>query len=93
MITAEIERLNARVAELNTSYAHIFRENELLRAQHEALMALPDALRNTLRMLEAAHRQLGMYTKDNPRIVKARAALIEAQRANRAAGIHEGEGK
>jgi hypothetical protein len=59
------------------------------RAQHEALLALPDALRNTLSMLEAAHRHLGMYTKDNPRIVKARAALIEAQRANRAAGIVE----
>jgi len=59
------------------------------RPQYEALIALPDALRNTLSMLEAAHRQLGMYTKDNPRIVKARAALIEAQRALRATGLME----
>ena len=42
---------------------------------------LRDALADTLRMLEAAHRQLGMWSKDNPRIVKARAALEATKEA------------
>ena len=43
---------------------------------HDDLVA---ALNDTLKMLEAAHRQLGMYSADNPRIVKARTALAKAE--------------
>lgn len=40
---------------------------------------LVEALKDMLRMAEAAQRQLGMWTKDNPRIVKARAAIAKAE--------------
>ena len=39
---------------------------------------LLDSLQVTLRMLEAAHRQLGMWTKDNPRIAAAHTAIAKA---------------
>jgi len=37
--------------------------------------ALVEVLADTLKMVEAAHRQLGIYSNDNPRIIKARALL------------------
>lgn len=36
------------------------------------------AAQDLRRMLEAAYRQLGMWSKDNPRIVKADAAIAKA---------------
>lgn len=44
--------------------------------------AAPDllaALRESTRMLEAAYRDLGRWTDDNPRIVKHRAAIAKAR--------------
>ena len=40
-----------------------------------AFRELVETQRETLRMLEAAHRQLGMWTDDNKRIQRARTAL------------------
>lgn len=51
----------------------------LIAAAPELLAGLSD----TLRMLEAAHRQLGMHSADNPRIVKAKAACALAMGAMR----------
>jgi hypothetical protein len=42
---------------------------------HAAVAELIETQRETLRMLEAAHRQLGMWTGDNKRILRAKAAL------------------
>jgi hypothetical protein len=47
-------------------------------ARLETRSEISEALKDTLRMLEAAYRQLGMWSKDNPRIMKARAALAAA---------------
>lgn len=46
---------------------------------HAAVKELAETQRVTLRMLEAAHRGMGMWTGDNPRIVRARAALERVQ--------------
>ena len=43
---------------------------------------LVEALADTLRMLEAAYRTLGMYHDDSKRIAKARAALARAKGAS-----------
>lgn len=48
-------------------------------AAHAAVAELVETQRTTLRMLEAAHRGMGMWTDDNPRIVRARAALLPFQ--------------
>lgn len=48
---------------------------ELVPALLAERAALVEALADTLKMVEAAHRQIGIYSKDNPRIVKARALL------------------
>jgi len=40
---------------------------------------LLDALQDTLRMLKAAHMQLGMQHNDNKRVVRAYAALSKAE--------------
>jgi hypothetical protein len=40
---------------------------------------LEAALSDVLRMLEAAHRQIGMHSDSNPRVIKARAALDKAR--------------
>lgn len=46
-----------------------------LRASADAVIELAATQRDTLRMLEAAQRQLGMYSADNPRVKRAIAAL------------------
>jgi len=46
-----------------------------LRASADAVTELAATQRDTLRMLEAAHRQLGMYSADNPRVKRAIAAI------------------
>ena len=43
---------------------------------HDDLLA---ALKDTLRMLEAAHMQLGMHPDSNKRVIKARAAVAKAE--------------
>ncbi len=50
-----------------------------------AIAELIETQRETLRMLEAAHRQLGMCSTDNPRILRARRAIANAN-ANANAG-------
>jgi len=52
------------------------RANAYLLANADQLL---EHLKTTLRMLEAAHRQLGMWTADNPRIQAARAAIAKAE--------------
>ena len=55
--------------------------NETKEANARLMSAAPDLLLSlveTTRMLEAAHRQIGMYSVDNPRIVAARAAIKKA---------------
>jgi len=50
-------------------------------ANARLIAAAPDllaALQDTLRMLEAAHRELGMFTAHNKRIIAARAAIAKA---------------
>ncbi len=56
-------------------------EEEEAQANARLIAAAPDllaALRDTLRMLEAAHRQLGMRPDDNKRVVAAKAILAAA---------------
>ena len=55
-------------------------EQENLRAR---IAELEKALKDTLRMLEAAYRQLGMWSKDNPRIRNASAVLTKGETPER----------
>ena len=50
-----------------------------LREARATVAELIETQSETLRMLEAAHRTLGMWTDENPRILRARAALANAQ--------------
>ena len=48
------------------------------------IVAAPDlreSCAELIKMVEAAHRQLGMWTDKNPRILKARAAMAKADAA------------
>lgn len=48
---------------------------ESIRGTRQAVMHLMETQADTLRMLEAAHRALGMWVADNQRIARARMAL------------------
>ncbi|MGH7243648.1 MAG: hypothetical protein ACREJD_09550 [Phycisphaerales bacterium] len=52
--------------------ARMFAAAPAVRIERDALRS---SLQEVLRMVEAAHRDLGRWTDDNPRVVKARAAL------------------
>jgi hypothetical protein len=56
--------------------------HEMAEPNARLIAAAPDLLeacRDLLKMVEAAHRQLGMWTGDNPRILTARAAIAKAR--------------
>lgn len=68
-VLAVMDRAILKLPSLNT---------ELLESLDEARSAVSELAvtqRETLRMLEAAHRDMGLWTDDNPCIVRARAAL------------------
>lgn len=46
-------------------------------AEREAEARLRESCADLIKMVEAAHRQLGMWTDKNPRILKARAAIAK----------------
>lgn len=56
-------------------------DNSEMEAAAALIAAAPDllkSLKETVKMLEAAYRQLGMYSADNTRIAAARAAIDKA---------------
>lgn len=55
-----------------------FPDGEVLRLQLVA-SALLEALKDTLRMLQAAHMQCGIHHAGNPRVIKAREAVALAE--------------
>ena len=65
--------LDAVIADMRASGDTGHVEN-LLQARAD-FVELAETQRETLRMLEAAHRQLGMWTDSNKRIQRAKAAL------------------
>jgi len=66
--------LDAVIADMRASGDTGHVEN-LLQARAD-FYELAETQRETLRMLEAAYRQLGMWTGDNKRINRAKAALV-----------------
>jgi galactokinase len=79
ILVAEIERLNQGWHEADIQILKTGLDRANLRSLNTELV---EALSDTLRMLEACHRQLGMYTKDNKRTEKARAVLAKAADAS-----------
>jgi len=64
--------------DVQTVLAEYIRKHDMPEDLVMAALAVAELVvtqRETLRMLEAAHRQLGMWTDDNKRIQRARAAL------------------
>lgn len=60
----------------NTCHAHgLTASADNLVEAHTAVDELIATQRDTLKMLEAAHRQLGMWTGDNKRIERAKKAI------------------
>jgi hypothetical protein len=75
---------NGRLHELVAEVGHFQQDIDEQNANARLIAAAPDlldALKNTLRMLEAAHRQLGMHSADNMRVRMAYAAQRKAEGA------------
>ncbi len=71
-VLAVLEEMQHEAARV--SYGGNLEVSELI-VTRAAVAELIETQRETLRMLEAAHRQLGMWTDDNPRIQRAKSAL------------------